>query len=262
MPPSRFSRGNPRERAHDRRWQLRDSERTRRACRCGGGRDSRAFGVFRCFEVLRCLTGSCAIRSSSWWGCWLRWSTSSPRVFPGAVTYSSLSIVSGAPVVSAPPSRRATGTASRVGKRSPSPSPLAGPRTGECGESRSSARASRSRWWSTARAPCARATSSRRRPQCRSARGRKAGVFRDFVAGGGLGGGRPDDLVGLVSFARYADSLCPLTLDHGNLLTILEDLEIVTRARRGWHCGRREGSALAVERLREHPAAYRRWSSS
>ena len=79
-------------------------------------------------------------------------------------------------------------------------------------------------------------------------------VFRDFVVGGRHSGGRPDDLIGLVAFARYADSLCPLTLDHGNLLTILEDLEIVTDPEEdGTAVG--EGLALAVERLRGHPAA-------
>ena len=79
-------------------------------------------------------------------------------------------------------------------------------------------------------------------------------VFRDFVAGGSFSEGRPDDLVGLIAFARYADGLCPLTLDHGNLLVILDDLEIVTeREEDGTAVG--EGLALAVERLRDHPAA-------
>jgi Ca-activated chloride channel family protein len=74
-------------------------------------------------------------------------------------------------------------------------------------------------------------------------------VFRTFVIGEGAVGGRPDDLVGLVVFARYADGLCPLTLDHGNLLSILSDVEIVTeQAEDGTAVG--EGLALAVERLR------------
>jgi Ca-activated chloride channel family protein len=80
-------------------------------------------------------------------------------------------------------------------------------------------------------------------------------VFRAFVAGEGsgvakgIGEGRPDDLVGLVVFARYADGLCPLTLDHGNLLSILADVEIVTEpGEDGTAVG--EGLALAVERLR------------
>ncbi len=70
-------------------------------------------------------------------------------------------------------------------------------------------------------------------------------VFRDFVA-------RPrrdDDLVGLVSFARYADGLSPLTFDRGNLLSILGDVEIVRdRNEDGTAVG--QGLALAVERLR------------
>jgi Ca-activated chloride channel family protein len=74
-------------------------------------------------------------------------------------------------------------------------------------------------------------------------------IFHDFVAGGDHGRGRPDDLVGLVSFARYADGLCPLTLDHGNLLAILDDVEIALEpSEDGTAIG--EGLALAVERLR------------
>jgi Ca-activated chloride channel family protein len=65
--------------------------------------------------------------------------------------------------------------------------------------------------------------------------------------------GRPDDLIGLVAFARYADSVAPLTLDHANLASILDDLEIVTdRDEDGTAVG--EGLALAVERLRRNPA--------
>lgn len=51
-------------------------------------------------------------------------------------------------------------------------------------------------------------------------------VFRDFVAGRGRLRGRPDDLIGLVSFGGYAESKCPLTLDHGALLQILDTLQI------------------------------------
>lgn len=74
-------------------------------------------------------------------------------------------------------------------------------------------------------------------------------VFREFVSGGAWSDGRPDDLIGLVSFARYADGLCPLTVDHASLLAILDELEIVTqREEDGTAVG--EGLALAVERLR------------
>ncbi len=79
-------------------------------------------------------------------------------------------------------------------------------------------------------------------------------VFRDFVLGQeGAGRGRADDTIGLIAFARFADSLCPLTLDHGNLAVLVDDLEIVTqRSEDGTAIG--EGLALAVERLRKNPA--------
>lgn len=51
-------------------------------------------------------------------------------------------------------------------------------------------------------------------------------VFRDFVAGRGRLAGRPDDLIGLVAFGGYADSKCPLTLDHGALLEVLKEVKI------------------------------------
>lgn len=80
-------------------------------------------------------------------------------------------------------------------------------------------------------------------------------IFRDFVSGGGeIGEGRPDDLIGLVTFARYADGLCPLTLDHGNLVGILEEIETPTeQSEDGTAVG--EGLALAVERLRRQETA-------
>ncbi len=74
-------------------------------------------------------------------------------------------------------------------------------------------------------------------------------IVSKFALGGGGLGGRPDDLLGLVAFARYADALCPLTLDHLNLVAILDQLEIVRDPREdGTAVG--EGLALAVERLR------------
>lgn len=73
-------------------------------------------------------------------------------------------------------------------------------------------------------------------------------VFRQFVTGGAAGAGRPDDLIGLVAFGTYADGLCPLTLDHSNLVAILEDLDIASaQSEQGTALG--EGLGLAVERL-------------
>jgi Ca-activated chloride channel homolog len=83
-------------------------------------------------------------------------------------------------------------------------------------------------------------------------------VFRDFVLGTDrtAGHGREDDLIGMVTFARYADSVCPLTLDHGNLVNIVKDLEIVSQQDEdGTALG--DGLGLAVERLRRSKAKSR-----
>jgi Ca-activated chloride channel family protein len=72
-------------------------------------------------------------------------------------------------------------------------------------------------------------------------------VFVQFVKG------RRDDAIGLVSFARYADTRSPLTLDHDNLALAAEGLALVTDQHEdGTAVG--EGLALAVERLRDSPA--------
>ncbi|MEM7164137.1 MAG: VWA domain-containing protein [Planctomycetota bacterium] len=78
-------------------------------------------------------------------------------------------------------------------------------------------------------------------------------VFREFVLGGSAGDGRPDDLIGLIGFARYADGLCPLTLDHANLVQILDDVQIAGLDEDGTGLG--EGLGLAVERLLRYPGA-------
>lgn len=78
-------------------------------------------------------------------------------------------------------------------------------------------------------------------------------VFHEFVEGGKSGKGRPDDLVGLVVFGTYADGVCPLTLDHANLLAILDDVKIASEATEA-STALGEGLGLAVERLREHKA--------
>ncbi len=42
-------------------------------------------------------------------------------------------------------------------------------------------------------------------------------------------GERPNDLVGLITFARYADTVCPLTLSHDSLTYFIRGLEIESR---------------------------------
>jgi Ca-activated chloride channel family protein len=68
-------------------------------------------------------------------------------------------------------------------------------------------------------------------------------VFERFVRG------RRDDAIGLVSFARYADTRSPLTLDHGNLLVAARGLELTPARTRDDGTAIGDGLALAVERL-------------
>ena len=75
-------------------------------------------------------------------------------------------------------------------------------------------------------------------------------VLADFVEGGDDLPGRPDDLVGLVAFAKYADTVSPLTLDHPHVINALNAVHIATdRSEDGTAIG--DAVALAVERLRE-----------
>lgn len=81
-------------------------------------------------------------------------------------------------------------------------------------------------------------------------------VFEAFVLGGGDLAGRPDDAIGLVSFAGFADTAAPLTLDHNNLAAVARDLSTVRdRTEDGTAIG--DALALAVERLRESTARSR-----
>jgi Ca-activated chloride channel family protein len=81
-------------------------------------------------------------------------------------------------------------------------------------------------------------------------------TFRHFVQGKKHLAGRHGDLIGMVTFARYADSLSPLTLDHDTLLALLDQVEIVTLPEEdGTAIG--EAVALGVERLRHSTATSR-----
>ena len=55
-------------------------------------------------------------------------------------------------------------------------------------------------------------------------------LLERFIAGDGERlVGRPDDLIGLISFARYADTRSPLTFGHEALVQIVRELEIQDR---------------------------------
>jgi Ca-activated chloride channel homolog len=76
-------------------------------------------------------------------------------------------------------------------------------------------------------------------------------TFRDFVKGdGGKLAGRDGDIIGMITFARYADALSPLTLDHEALLRLLDQVELVSVPDEdGTAIG--DGMVAAIERLRE-----------
>jgi Ca-activated chloride channel family protein len=75
-------------------------------------------------------------------------------------------------------------------------------------------------------------------------------TFREFVKGDGSRlAGRDGDIIGMVTFARYADALSPLTLDHEALLRLLDQVELVSVPDEdGTAIG--DGMVAAIERLR------------
>jgi Ca-activated chloride channel family protein len=75
-------------------------------------------------------------------------------------------------------------------------------------------------------------------------------VVQEFVLGSRSSAlrGRPDDLIGLVAFGGFADSKCPLTLDHGALVDIVEGLEIPRPIRDS------QGQVINAESLQEELA--------
>jgi Ca-activated chloride channel family protein len=94
-------------------------------------------------------------------------------------------------------------------------------------------------------------------------------VVKEFVLGSRASGlpGRRDDSIGLVAFGGFADSKCPLTLDHGALIDIVDSLEIpkAVRDRRGRVINEQalqeelataigDGLALSISQLKESKA--------
>ncbi len=75
-------------------------------------------------------------------------------------------------------------------------------------------------------------------------------VFKEFVLGNGKDlKGRPNDLIGMVAFARSPDTVCPLTLSHGALDHFIDTVRVVTRKNEdGTSIG--DAIALAAARLR------------
>jgi len=75
-------------------------------------------------------------------------------------------------------------------------------------------------------------------------------IFRDFVLGNGRDlKGRSNDLIGMGAFARYADTICPLTLSHEALNRFIDSIQLVTNKNEdGTAIG--DGLALAAARLK------------
>lgn len=75
-------------------------------------------------------------------------------------------------------------------------------------------------------------------------------VFEAFVMGGKHDlEGRPNDLIGMVVFARFPDTICPLTLTHGVLPAFLKSVKLVqTEEENGTAIG--DAIALAAARLK------------
>jgi Ca-activated chloride channel homolog len=76
-------------------------------------------------------------------------------------------------------------------------------------------------------------------------------VVEAFVLGDGQKlKGRPDDLIGMIVFARYPDTECPLTRDHSHLIRALKKVETPkTREEASTAIG--DALLLAVERIRD-----------
>ena len=78
-------------------------------------------------------------------------------------------------------------------------------------------------------------------------------VFENFVLGSDGTTGRSNDSIGIIRFAGYADTACPLTLDHGNLVGVSRSIDIVSDQNEdGTAIG--DGLALAVSRIKKSPA--------
>lgn len=75
-------------------------------------------------------------------------------------------------------------------------------------------------------------------------------VVKDFVAGDGKNlKGRPGDMIGLITFGRYADTLAPLSRAHEPLIDAAQRIQLaLTRGEDGTAIG--EGLSLAAARLK------------
>jgi len=75
-------------------------------------------------------------------------------------------------------------------------------------------------------------------------------VFAEFINGNHRDlSGRPSDLIGMITFARYADTVCPLTLAHGALSGFLDTIHLVPQESPENRTAIGDAIALAAARL-------------
>lgn len=77
-------------------------------------------------------------------------------------------------------------------------------------------------------------------------------VFKEFVLGNEKGlEGRSEDMIGLVTFARYAETVCPLVRDHATLSKLVDRIELAPTDSPEAGTAIGAGLILAAARLRE-----------
>ncbi|MBC8317563.1 MAG: VWA domain-containing protein [Desulfobulbaceae bacterium] len=83
-------------------------------------------------------------------------------------------------------------------------------------------------------------------------------IFSEFISGNNDDlTGRPNDLIGVVSFARFAETACPLTLAHEAVDDLVQNISLVDRRDEdGTSIG--DGLGLAVARLEKVEEALAR----
>lgn len=78
-------------------------------------------------------------------------------------------------------------------------------------------------------------------------------VFREFVLGNGHDlSGRPQDMIGLVTFARFADTVAPLSRVHDTVAKLVDSINLAEP--RGVEAGTAIGEGLALAAARLHRA--------
>lgn len=75
-------------------------------------------------------------------------------------------------------------------------------------------------------------------------------VAADFILGGEELPGREHDLIGLITFGSFADSICPMTLDYRTLVEALSQVRPATEAE-GANTALGDALALAISRLND-----------